>query len=89
MQLLRGKNGRAADKPDKNGKGEGGVRLEWSIGHKEVSLEIDLDRRSGEWHVLDFDADEEEARTLDLDDETAWNWMGDRLAEMVGATRRD
>ncbi len=28
MQLLKGKNGRAADKPDKNGRGEGSVRLE-------------------------------------------------------------
>jgi hypothetical protein len=68
---------------------EGGVRLEWSIGPEEVSLEIDLGRRSGDWHALNLETDEEEARTLDLDDETAWSWVIDRLTEMVGAAQRD
>jgi hypothetical protein len=68
---------------------EGGVRLEWSIGSQEVSLEIDLGRRSGEWHALDLDTGAEESRTLNLDDEAAWNRMIDRLTEMVGAVQRD
>lgn len=68
---------------------EGGVRLEWSIEPREVSLEIDLGRRSGEWHSLGLNTDEEESRTLNLDDETAWNWVINRLAEMIGAAPRD
>jgi hypothetical protein len=68
---------------------EGGVRLEWSIGFREVSLEIDLGQRSGEWHALDLDTCEDEARTLNLDDEAAWNRMIDRLTEMVGAAQRE
>ena len=68
---------------------EGGVRLEWSIGPQEVSLEIDLGRRSGEWHALNLDTGEDESRTLNLDDEAAWNGMIDRLTEMVGAAQRD
>ena len=68
---------------------EGGVRLEWSIGSQEVSLEIDLGQRPGEWHALDLDTCEEEARTLNLDDEAAWNRMIDRLTEMVVAAQRD
>ncbi len=68
---------------------EGGVRLEWSIGSQEVSLEIDLGQRSGEWHALNLDTGEEESRTLNLDDKAAWNGMIDRLTEMVGAAQRD
>src|SRR5262249_54758051 len=68
---------------------EGGVRLEWSIEPQEVSLEIDLGRRSGEWHVLNLDTVEEEARTLNLDDETAWNRVIAHLADMVEAAQDD
>jgi hypothetical protein len=68
---------------------EGGLRLEWSIDPLEISLEIDLGRRSGEWHALNLDTDEEESRTLNLDDETAWDWVIDRLTEMAGAVQSD
>jgi hypothetical protein len=68
---------------------EGGVRLEWSIVSEEVSLDVDLGRRSGEWHALDLRTDEEESRTLNLEDETAWSWVISRLTEIVGAARRD
>ena len=54
---------------------EGGVRLEWSIGRRDISLEIDLRRRSGEWHSLDLDTDEEEARPLAMDDKDDWTWI--------------
>jgi hypothetical protein len=68
---------------------EGGVRLEWSITPHEVSLEIDLSRKSGEWHALNLDTDVDESSTLNLDDAAAWDWMIRRLSEMVGATSRD
>ena len=68
---------------------EGGVRLEWGVTPQEVSLEIDLDRKSGEWHALNLDTDAEEMKTLDLGDEAAWSWLIGRLTEMAGANPRD
>jgi hypothetical protein len=68
---------------------EGGVRLEWSITSHEVSLEIDLGGKSGEWHALDLDRDVDESRSLNLDDPASWDWMIRRLSEMVGASSRD
>ena len=68
---------------------EGGVRLEWSIKPDEISLEIDLSQKSGEWHTLNLESDIEDSRTLNLDDVAAWDWMIRRLSEMVGARSRD
>ena len=68
---------------------EGSVRLEWSITPHEVSLEIDLSQKSGEWHALNLDTDVDESRTLNLDDVAAWDWMIRRLSEMIGAPSRD
>ena len=33
---------------------EGGVSLEWGIGPRRASVEIDLDTHSAEWHCLDL-----------------------------------
>ena len=63
---------------------EGGVRFEWSIGPQDVSLEIDLLRRSGDWHTLNFDTDEEEARLLNLETRDDWIWMVERLQGWTG-----
>ena len=68
---------------------EGGVRLEWSITPHEISLEIDLSQKSGEWHTLNLETDIEDSRTLNLDDVAAWDWMIRRVSEMVGAPSRD
>lgn len=54
---------------------EGGVRFEWSLGPQDVSLEIDLTKRSGEWHCLNLDTDEDEAATLRLESDDDWNWI--------------
>jgi hypothetical protein len=58
---------------------EGGVRLEWSLGPNEASLEIDLRDRRGDWHCLDLETDQDEARPLRLDAEEDWAWMLERL----------
>ena len=63
---------------------EGGVRLEWSIGRRDVSLEIDLRKRDGAWHSLDLDNDEQENRLLNLNAEDDWNWMVGRLQDLSG-----
>jgi hypothetical protein len=58
---------------------EGGVRLEWTLGANEVSLEIDFRDRAGEWHCLNLETDDEEARPLKLDTTEGWDWMVGRL----------
>jgi hypothetical protein len=64
---------------------EGGVRFEWSIGPQDVSLEIDLRERSGEWHSLDLETDDEEAQLLKLDTKDGWEWIVERLQTLSGA----
>ena len=64
---------------------EGGVRFEWSIGRQDVSLEIDLREHSGEWHSLNLDTDDEEAKALNLNAKVDWDWMVERLHALSGA----
>jgi hypothetical protein len=63
---------------------EGGIQAEWAAGKTEVSLEIDLERRSGEWHQVNLDTASEEARELQLSKSEAWTWLNDRLRELGG-----
>lgn len=65
----------------------GGVHAEWSIGSMEISLDLDLDIRSGEWHALDTDAGKVEERTLDGDDSRDWKWLARRIEAMVADDR--
>jgi hypothetical protein len=67
----------------------GAVQLEWPIASNAVSLEIDLTRRSGEWHVLDTATETEEFEELDLKDDRSWTRVVQRLKELAGATNRD
>ena len=66
----------------------GGLRGEWSVGSREISLEVDLKGRTGEWHELDVNTDEENGRSLSLDLPAHWKWMMERLGEL-GALRND
>ena len=62
----------------------GGVQAEWSIGSLEISLDLNLDTRSGEWHALDTEAGKVEERTLDGDDDSRdWKWLARRIEAMV------
>lgn len=63
---------------------EGGVRMEWSLGPEDVSLEIDLHNHSGDWHRFNLETDAEEARELNLDDKNEWEWMLERLQVLTG-----
>ena len=53
---------------------EGGIRAEWSMKPFELSLEIDLAKRTGKWHSLNLDNDEEDIHSLKLDD-AGWKWL--------------
>ena len=65
----------------------GGVRLEWSLGTQEISLDIDLESRRARWHRLDLAADSDDEMELNLDDIAGWERLGTeiiRLAEHTG-----
>jgi hypothetical protein len=63
---------------------EGGVRLEWTMGSREISLEINVESRIGEWHCLNLETDGEEAQNLNLDSGTDWEWIVVRLQAFGG-----
>ena len=54
---------------------EGGVQFEWSLGSREVSLDIDFHTRVGYWHSMDMISLSDEERDLDLDDAREWAWL--------------
>ncbi len=65
---------------------EGGMRLEWTLGSQDVSLEIDLATRQGDWHVLNQATDATQERSLDLNQEAGWDWLAKQLRGLVGGT---
>ena len=61
---------------------EGGVQAEWSLGPKEVSLEIELRSHSGGWHVLDMETNEVSERTLNINNANDWKWLVEQIRQM-------
>lgn len=64
---------------------DGGVRAEWSMEPYELSLEIDLSKKTGAWHQLKMDTDEEDARSLNLETDEDWTWLADRVRKVQEA----
>ena len=60
----------------------GGVQAEWTIGTREVSLEVNLQTRQAEWYWLDVSSNDEEDRMLDLNSRSSWTWLCGRLCQM-------
>jgi len=54
---------------------EGGVQAEWSSGGHEISLEIDLESHSGEWHDLDMSSLKDDFKVLNLNESDTWLWI--------------
>ncbi len=54
---------------------DGGIQLEWSIKRREISLEVDLEARRGDWHSLDLDTSQEEQKELNLSDDADSSWL--------------
>ncbi len=52
---------------------EGGVEMEWSFGSQSVILEIDLEKRHGDWLRFDKESDEEDSFELAMHDDAAWD----------------
>lgn len=65
---------------------EGQVRAEWSLGNVEVSLEVDLESKSGHWHALDLTADTDNEFRTDLDSDQGWKMVNETLRSIGPAT---
>ena len=57
----------------------GGVQAEWSLGSREVTLEVDLETHDGEWHVLDMQSGDMQERVLDYGSDEAWKWLVEQI----------
>jgi len=63
---------------------EGGIQAEWSVGTVEVSLEIDLETHTGQWHTVDMETHADGSRELNLDDASSWEWLVEQIQQMTG-----
>jgi hypothetical protein len=63
---------------------ECGVRAEWTARPHELSLNIDLTARTGEWHLLNLEDDAEQTRKLNLADAKDWQWLIAEVREFAG-----
>ncbi|MCY4108224.1 MAG: hypothetical protein OXG11_04250 [Chloroflexi bacterium] len=61
---------------------EGGVQMEWSLGSKEISLEVTLADHSAEWFWTDISDDNEYERTLDLNTPADWEWIAGQIRRL-------
>lgn len=58
---------------------DGGVQAEWSLPPAEISMEISLNDRTAEWHVLDLETNQSEEALLRLDEQEAWAFIVEKL----------
>ena len=65
---------------------EGGIQVEWSIGSHEVSLEIDLEAYTAEWHSVNIETGKFNERGLNLNDAYDWSWLADELRGLESAS---
>ncbi len=65
---------------------EGMVRAEWSLDDFDISLEIDVEKKIGEWHVLELATDDDHSETILLSDDGNWKTVSDKLRRF-GATQ--
>lgn len=63
---------------------EGGISAEWSNDQWDLSLDIHLADKRGTWHELNLENDRDETRELDLEDDSAWAWLIEKLKETLG-----
>ena len=62
---------------------DGGIDMEWSIGSREIGLEIGLAEHQGEWSWHDVDSGSSEEKTLDLNQSSNWEWVADQIRSMT------
>jgi hypothetical protein len=65
---------------------DGGIQAEWNLHGIEISLELDLTERSGDWHEYDSTPGAEVTETLDFREPGAISWVVSRLEELQHET---
>lgn len=67
----------------------GGVQAEWSLAGSEVSLDVDLNRRSGCLHILDAATGDDQEVQLDLSSGAGWRQLFQRLQSLADGERSE
>lgn len=63
---------------------EGGVSLEWSVGTRDIDIEVNIDDRTGEWYVFNKDSERgEDEKSLNLDSPDDWKWVNTHLQKLM------
>lgn len=62
---------------------EGGISMEWSVGKREIGLEIDVEKHSGEWSWDDISTGASDEKFLDLDKHDNWEWVANQIQSMT------
>ena len=60
---------------------EGGIRAEWRIGDKDISLDFDLLQETAYWHNYDLNSRESDDRDLDLNNHEHLEWVVNQFPE--------
>lgn len=63
---------------------EGGAQMEWTIGSFDISLEVNLEDRAGEWSWVDLNSRDEGETALNMDDTEDWKWVSSELRRFSG-----
>ncbi len=58
------------------------MQAEWTLAGHEISLEIDLAAKNGEWHDLDMQNQKEDTRQLKLDQAADWHWIVEQISRL-------
>lgn len=62
---------------------EGGIQLEWTIGHHDVSLDISFDTYIGIWHCLNLESMSDTEKELNLESADDWQWITSTLHTLM------
>jgi hypothetical protein len=65
---------------------EGGIRLEWSLEPHDITLDIDLAKHTARLHELNLISDEDQEKTLNLDEPAEWARLVEQIQKFVGGS---
>ena len=63
---------------------EGNVRAEWDFDCWTSSLEIDFHDKTGHWHQLNIDTDEEAFQVIELENAESWCILKQMIEQLAG-----
>ncbi|HEX3529257.1 MAG TPA: hypothetical protein VH988_19545 [Thermoanaerobaculia bacterium] len=63
---------------------EGGIRLEWTLGPHDVTLDIDLEKHEATLHALNLDSVEEREDELNLAEPAVWVRLIEQIQRIAG-----